>query len=423
LDINIHKRQNVKNIYAAAAVAAAVIVALFIGIFTKNSTNTSKEQNSFNMDIMLSQNAEIKTVNHKEKSKITVHENGRIIVNFNDDYIGLAGRSEAVIDNSNSRKVAINLKSGKIAIKARHRIKGERLEVTAGGHRITVIGTRFIVDMSKKLKLQVLVSEGKVKVTLNDGKETFVKSGQYLEINNANEIKVSNLDKIQIESINKMLNSNVATASVATASIDMSDNEPLTSSEAAVNLHKSYDVSKDKTDVEKISVKQPRRINLKEIRSKVINGQYSEADRLLTSYLEFHPKDADAWFLLGQSKRKSGRYRESAAAFEKAAAIADADMANQIRFMLASLYQDKMGKNSMAQKILNEYINNKTGNKPLMPQALFRLARTQKALGQNLQADKTLKIIIKKYPGTQLANHAKGLLFSAGSTAKMARKH
>lgn len=142
----------------------------------------------------------------------------------------------------------------------------------------------------------------------------------------------------------------------------------------------------------------------------MVENRLADATKLVTSHLARAPKDATAWLLLGDIRRKSGTPAPAVAAYQRAIAVGNPALRNRARLLAASLLQDSMGKERAARLLLEAYLKEPVSARPLEAPVLVRLARLDIAAKATRAARRRLELVLSRHPTTPAAVEARELL-------------
>jgi len=131
-------------------------------------------------------------------------------------HLRVAGASQLALTRSEADDVALTLERGSLAVRASHqRRKG--FVVHSGGLSVNVVGTVFGVTNDSE-KVEVSVSEGRVRVELPSGESVFVDSGQRLRFDS----KTQRSKRLELTAANERDLSEITAVGDATTSVEKS---------------------------------------------------------------------------------------------------------------------------------------------------------------------------------------------------------
>lgn len=264
--------------------------------------------------------------------------------------------------------------------------------VEAGAFEVRVLGTWFMATLTGAGVLRVAVSRGKVAVTGPGGEYMTILTGQTLEWAPGERPSITPIDPKQQGLLQTLLE------------IPESDGSRKASVEP-VKVPSTGPVGRRTAQ----AAPGARRV-LEQCRNLVYVGQLKEAERLLAGYLRRHSKDSRAWSLLGDCRRKAGKWRGAVKAYRRVISLGPSAPANRARYMAATILQDRLKRHDRALALLKAYLAHDRGRRPLTAEALLRQARALLSLGRGKQARKCLMRILRRHGGTTAAIRARRLL-------------
>jgi hypothetical protein len=154
----------------------------------------------------------------------------------------------------------------------------------------------------------------------------------------------------------------------------------------------------------------PKGAGLAHLRKLVFDGRLEEAEAALRERLDQVPGDTESQMLLADCLKKMQRWDEAVAQYGQVIESAGPRTASRARFVAAVVLQDRLGDHAQAADLLERYLEQETGQRPLRAEAMLRLARARLARGQQEQAVELLKTVISQHQGTTIAIRARKLL-------------
>ena len=131
-------------------------------------------------------------------------------------HLRVAGSSQLALTRSEADDVALTLERGSVAVRASHqRRKG--FVVHTGGLSVNVVGTVFGVSNDSE-KVEVSVSEGRVRVELPSGESVFVEPGQKLRFDS----KTQKTKRLELTAANERELSEITAVGDATSTVEKS---------------------------------------------------------------------------------------------------------------------------------------------------------------------------------------------------------
>jgi cytochrome c-type biogenesis protein CcmH/NrfG len=142
----------------------------------------------------------------------------------------------------------------------------------------------------------------------------------------------------------------------------------------------------------------------------IVENRLDDARTGLTGHLKRSPLDTTAWSLLADCERKSGRWGQSVAAYEKVIALAPAGERRRAKYRAAAILQDQLGDHGRAASFLEDYVKTSAGGDPVLAEAMVRLARSYLQLGRQTRAKQLLLQVTGEHGGTRAATRASEML-------------
>jgi TolA-binding protein len=269
--------------------------------------------------------------------------------------------------------------------------------VEAGGAILRVVGTRFLVAYDPDTGLVVQVSEGAVVVTTGSGERHEVEAGWTLERPAPGATIRRPLEPRDVAAIDLLLEGK--TPGVADPDPPGDDEPP-----APRRKPKRLRGREPPAPV-------PDRGSLVASRERILEGRYREAEAALVELLASTPGSVEAWSLLGDCRRKAGRWKQAIQAYEKVIALAgDSADANRARYVAATIHQDELGGHAAATRLLQAYLEQARGFRPLEAEAMLRLAVSYIELGRMERARELLRDVVARHGGTLASVKARRIL-------------
>lgn len=129
-------------------------------------------------------------------------------------HLRVAGSSQLALTRSEADDVALTLERGSVAVRASHqRRKG--FVVHTGGLSVNVVGTVFGVSNDAE-KVEISVSEGRVRVELPSGESVFVEPGQKLRFDS----KTQRTKRVELSAANQRDLSEITAVGDATTTVE-----------------------------------------------------------------------------------------------------------------------------------------------------------------------------------------------------------
>jgi TolA-binding protein len=385
----------------AAAVATAALVAIIVALPSgeveeKKTPEVSVIQPE-PLHILHSVGAEPVDTRRAEGAILSVPGEGQLVARLAGDRVALAARSRTEVIRAERRSTRLRLHVGRLACSVSPRETEGEFVVEAGRAILRVVGTRFLAAYDTDSGLVVQVSEGVVLVTTESGESHEVAVGWSLERSTLGETTRKPLEPRSVAAIDALLEGK--TPGVAAPELPGTDEPP-----SPRRKPKRPPRRESPTPV-------PDRGDLVASREQILEGRYREAEAALAKFLETRPESAEAWSLLGDCRRKAGNWKLAIQAYEKVIALGpDSAGANRARYMAATIHQDELGRHAAATRLLQAYLEQARGFRPLEAEAMLRLAISFIELGKQERAGKLLRDVVARHAGTLAAVKARRIL-------------
>lgn len=319
---------------------------------------------------------------------------GRMLARLGHDAFGLNRDGAAVLVDASPSSTHILLEHGTLAVQARPRRPGA-LSIAAGAYIVRVVGTRFLLELTSRDELAVAVTEGVVTILAEGRAQPHrVTHGQRLQLRLGVAPRLSPLPSTVETKITELLTPPI----VATSAPQAGTRAPKPSR------------TLDTPRVARHERAPKPRADYAQWRRWIMQGEYARAETTLTHYVEAVPGDLQAWSLLADCYRKSGKPQEAVDTYRRLIIRGDVVLANRARFLAAVILQDDLNDPRAAAKLLREYLSAAETTRPLEASAKVRLGRCLTALGDVKGAQETLREVARDYAGTPAADEAKALL-------------
>ncbi len=315
----------------------------------------------------------------------------RIIARIAKDTVGLSQKSHLVIQQIHGNNSSLQLLGGAAVFEVSPRTDGAKFTVIANGITITVVGTRFAVEMNDA-DVVVGVAEGTVLVEWQSEKRT-LKAGNEIRIPSNNDLsgQYGPLSKEKSQLMKQLLSVEPVNGP------DIADREktaPLHRNDSRTTNHQRQKISRELSHWQQL----------------IIDGNNKEAAQLIQSYLMAIPDDCDALMLLATAQKKSSQYNDAYQTYRKVIALSETPLVNQARYLAGELAQNHLGRHDQAAELFESYLSHATKRSPNRPEAKLRLAKALLNLRQTDRAKVVLHEIIQEYGRTSVANRARNLL-------------
>ncbi len=258
---------------------------------------------------------------------------------------------------------------------------GETFEVVAGSYRIRVVGTQFTVDLADRDEGEVQVYRGVV--DMSGPRHARLHAGETARWRGESLTLVSSAVGTNAPAMDSPPRDGPETPAVP-AQADADEDRGVRHTPAARQATPTFGA----------------------LRALVLNGEYARAEQGLASHVVRSPRDAEAWLLLGDCRRKLRRYESSIEAYERAAAVGRSQEANRARFVAATVWQDDLGNGTKAIPLFERFLDSAARSEPLRAAAMLRLARAHRDGGDRATARTFARRVIAEFPGSPEALRA-----------------
>ena len=169
------------------------------------------------------------------------------------------------------------------------------------------------------------------------------------------------------------------------------------------------ELKKAESEFQKVALQSPeyRQLALKLAEIYLYTNRSDKAFKQLESYLEKHPKDSDAYDLLGSSYALKKDFPAAEKAFRKALQLNPDALLPKLHLARLLLAQKKI---TPARQLLEEIISGKDGNRRKSLLAYYLLADLERSRGNGDRAIEIYREIQKKFPQSYRAAYLEGLL-------------
>ncbi len=389
-----------------AAVAALALVSVGVALYlTRTNENTTAEERDL-VAAPRSQDAAVQAVvQYISPTKtetinlsltpgevIPAAEKSRTLVLLGRDRIGFDESTRAVLSEVDERTVRLKLLAGTIACEVAPRGNGHAFIIEAGEVTVEVVGTRFMVSRDD-VSTTVIVDKGAVEIHHKGKRSETTRAGLGLEILIDGAVKRIEASKGERTLLDQL---------ITEYQREQTPHEEIDAPQAAGRAESSSD--KATRDSSHTSA------GLGTWRTWVLAGRYDDAERALTAHLAQKTNDSEALVLLANCRRKAGRWRASATAYERLIRVAAPSRANMARFKAGVLYQERLGEHANAAKLFESYLRATSDRKPLESEAMLRLGKSLLALGRTERAEAVLKKTAARRDGSPASLKARELL-------------
>lgn len=307
-------------------------------------------------------------------------ERGRLLVGIGSARLAAARNSRTTVLQATDVETRVRLLRGRVALDVSGPQRSKRVVIEAGAQTITVLGTRFSVNSLPDEGIEVEVSRGRVAVADAHGQRLELVAGEWLQLHPGEPARRLRVSEEQLAALDALLAPQPPAKPPATAPPSLG----------------------------------PPTRRLDSWRRQVLSGDLEGAEASLVRYLRTAPRDADAWFLLADARRKGQRWNKAVAAYEKVVATGDPAAANQARFLAAVILQEQLGRPGPAGHLLRQYLAQGSRLRPLEETAMLRLARALTAQEKKGEARQVLQDFLQRSGEGESANEARRMMEALG---------
>ena len=308
------------------------------------------------------------------------------------DRIGLDESTRAVLSEVDERTVRLKLLAGTIACEVDPRGNGHAFMIEAGEVTVEVVGTRFMVSRDD-VSTTVIVDKGAVEIHRKGKRSEITKAGLGLEILIDGAVKRIEASKGARTLLDQLITEHQR---------EQTSHREIDAPQAAGRAEsRSNTTTRDPSHTS---------AGLETWRTWVLAGRYDDAEKALTAHLAQKTNDSEALVLLANCRRKAGKWRASATAYERLIRVAAPSRANMARFKAGVLYQERLGEHANAAELFEGYLRATSDRKPLESEAMLRLGKSLLALGRTRRAEAVLKETAARQDGSPASLKARELL-------------
>lgn len=321
-------------------------------------------------------------------AKLRAAANHRLLVRVGRDLIGVREQGVVHIMRADASETRLTLEAGSVACGVDRRAPGQLFVVETAGHVVQVIGTRFLVTRGANNSVDVAVEAGTVEVRDRRDDTMRLPAGTSMRFTEDEHEPAREIAAEEHTTLAQLLDLRVSAAKPSRA-LQQQRRAPVPP-----------------------NVTIPR--DLEGWRERILRGDLAGAEAAISAYLTGVPRDAEAWWLLGEARRKARKWPAAVTAYRRVIDLGDTSVANQARFVAATILQDEMKRPTEALPLLRTYLRQGAPLRPLEAAAMVRQARALLTLGKSKQADAVLRDVLSRHPNTEAAREAQALMDSAG---------
>ena len=257
--------------------------------------------------------------------------------------------------------------------------------ILAGPYVIRDIGTTFQVRYDPGVRLEVTVAEGMVSVEGTGELPIRVSPAQAIIVQEKDAyVALEDRDATAVhELIARSFNDTMDTDGETAMRPDIEETAPRTPVPSVVTAT---------PPVPSVVTATPER-NIKRWRRMVVQGDLSPAEEEISRYLQHHKVDPRAWSILGDCRRKAGRWRGAITAYEATARHGSPADIQRATYLRGEILQDKLHDHDGALTAFRRFLAH-TGDTRLRGAVQLRVAKSELALGRRAAALKTLDGIL-----------------------------
>lgn len=319
-----------------------------------------------------------------------------LVADLGADRLVLAPRSALAVQPAPQGAQQLVLTAGAVSMHAAPRNVQTSLTVTAGPFSVRVVGTVFQVEVIPPQDVRVAVAEGVVEVSAPNRQKVRVSGGQVFDSRAPEAERLAVLPASEVQSLSDTVGVSAGTPvpPAPTPAVPLEKVRPV--GPAVVPRAAAPATRADPSTWEEW----------------LINGKSAEAERALLGHLKREPRDARAWELLAEARRRQGDWSGAVTAYRRTIQTADEGAANRARFKGAVVLDEKLSRPADAAELLRAYLKRPPAHSVLAPEATLRLAKCELALGHPREARQLLMELSRTNPDTDAAAHAADLLKS-----------
>ncbi len=284
--------------------------------------------------------------------------------------------ARARIERNDEHATDILLEGGSLSFSVAPQGKSHDFSIKASPYRIRVVGTVFEVDYAPNERLEVLVAEGIVEVLAPKELPVRVTAGQRLKIDRDDYVELEEGDRTAME---RLLSSHGATS------------EPPEKTPKRLPPQRAR-FGKGSRPAPAVPAPSRPTVPLSELRRMVLDHRFQEAEQALMQFVEAQPEHAAAWSLLGDCRRKQGKWADAFLAYEKVIEGGEPSQSNRARYLAGVLAQDHLVDHLQAEALFEAYLYHSNGRSE--DAAKIHLARSKIALAKRADARRLLSEVV-----------------------------
>lgn len=150
--------------------------------------------------------------------------------------------------------------------------------------------------------------------------------------------------------------------------------------------------------------------DLATLREWIVAGRLVEAEAGLIGLVARDPADADAWWTLGDCRRRARDFDGAVEAYSKVIEVGAPEQADLARLRAGAILQERLGRHDDAVALLLELLRAGDPASPLRAEVLVRCGRSLAALGRGAEAEPLLREVVERHAANPVAAEARALL-------------
>lgn len=257
---------------------------------------------------------------------------------------------------------------------------------------VVVVGTRFSVTVTPEHMLQVVVKKGTVRVE-GDNEAAMVQKGAVARIVSEKSGIVTRLATWD----------ELAAFSVLSKMIEEVPAKPLHLKSAKKPVVHDAHQLQDTAQAQSLKM-------LDTWRKEMIAGDVDGAIEGLLRYLQAHPNDVDARFLLATCHKRKGHPKEALALYQQLAQHQTLSVANRAAYLAGDVCIKQLSNPQCALQYFTPFLDHSGRDAPQRGEALYYKAEALLQLGQKKEATQILESVVHTFGRTGIGQRARNRL-------------
>jgi TolA-binding protein len=405
-----------------AAVGGLAAAAGIAGLFVLMSLAQEQPSASFEKSAALlgtsstvTQDGQVVRGELRAGQSVSAPVGGKTQMKLGGDRAVLRADSLVRIDAAGQGTTRLVLSRGQVACAVERRRAGETFEVESGRVRVVVMGTRFSVTREGDGSVSVAVDAGEVQVFAADHRYS-VLSGFGLRVGLQGDSAATPLLSEERDQLSELLDSPLDSVVPALTVTGEEPNQTTDwgSQEDTQGVESTRDAARSglRQGLGGNKQRSPLRSGHDRWRTAILEGRLDVAATALREHLEGHPRDVEAWFLLADCERKSGRWQPAIEAYRQIGELGSKQERQRAVYRSGAIWQDKLGDHRQAARLFEQYLAQSGGKDTMKAEATLRLARAYLGMGRKSEATPLLDSVVQNHQGTSAAEQAMELLQS-----------